>query len=97
MGVLARSLAIQGMLTSTKSLENHETDQKRCILSRKVYLMAIGQGFHGIPSPSLGSLPAGLKKKKKEKDRKRYPLPGTYHSVGPWNLEHKYIGSCPSC
>ena len=26
MGVLARSLAILGMLTSTKSLENHETD-----------------------------------------------------------------------
>ena len=23
--------------------------------------MAIGQGFHGKPSPNLGSLPAGLK------------------------------------
>ena len=49
------------MLTSTKSLENHETDQKHCILSIKVYFMAIGQGFHGKPSPTLGSLPAGLK------------------------------------
>ena len=55
------STNVKGMLTSTKSLENHETDQKRCILSRKVYLIAIGQGFHGKPSPTLGSLPAGLK------------------------------------
>ena len=54
------------MLTSTKSLENHETDQKRCILSRKVYLMAIGQGFHGKPSPTLGSLPAGLNAENRE-------------------------------
>ena len=61
MGVLAQSLAILGMLTSRKSLENHETDQERCILSRKVYLKAIGQGFHTKPSPTLGSLPAGLK------------------------------------
>ena len=29
-------------LTSTKSLENDSTDQKPCILSRKVYFMAIG-------------------------------------------------------
>ena len=48
------------MLTSTKSLENHETDQERCILPRKVYLKAIGKGFHTKPSPTLGSLPAGL-------------------------------------
>ena len=61
MGVLARSLAIKGMLTSTKSLENHETDEERCILSRKVYLKATGKGFHTKPSPTLGSLPAGLK------------------------------------
>ena len=49
------------MLTSTKSLENHETDKERCILSRKVYLKAIGKGLHTKPSPTLGSLPAGLK------------------------------------
>ena len=61
MGVLARSLAILGMITSTKSLENHETDQERCILLRKVYAKAIGIGFHTKPSPTLGSLPAGLK------------------------------------
>ena len=52
MGILARSLAIYGMLTLMKSLENHETDQKRCILPRKVYWMAIGQDFRGKPSPT---------------------------------------------
>ena len=49
------------MLTSTKSLENHKADYKRCILFGEGYLMAIGQGFHAKPSPTLGWRPAGVK------------------------------------
>ena len=40
------------MLTSMKSSENDETDQEHCILSRKVCLMAVGQRYHGEPSPT---------------------------------------------
>ena len=32
--------------------------------------MAIGQGFHAKPSPTLRSLPAGLKREKKKRTRK---------------------------
>ena len=40
--------------------KNTKLTKKRCILSRKVYLKAIGQGFYAKPSPTLGSLPAGV-------------------------------------
>ena len=61
MGVLARSLAIEDNVNLREELRKSPNWLKHCILSRKVYLMAIGQGFHAKPSPTLRSLSAGLK------------------------------------